>query len=315
MPLSACPILKVMSTATPRILSLDGLRGVAAVGVMLYHFSLVARPELGTPTWALLTQTPVKLLFAGTESVLIFFVLSGLVDAKHAGHLSGPLVAAQRSFTDAPHLSNRQRALVDAMGDNLFVACADLCLGGNSRKQICVLGRYALSDCQRARQVVDRKLAFSPATPAGSAAECSLGPCSGGRGAHRGARCQVATDAPAARNPARAVARQDLVQSLSDPCADHRNCNVFLRFKSLVVGWHRCDARERWRGITVSALDRNTHSQTRACLGRPHSGGNEVVAVARAQPALLLSRDRHGARYRPSTRRTRRRTLPARRLS
>lgn len=284
-----------MSTANPRILRLDGLRGVAAVGVMLYHFSLVARPELGTPTWALLTQTPVKLLFAGTESVLIFFVLSGLVDAKHAGHLSEPLV--------------------DAMGDYLFVACADLCLGGNSRKQICVLGRYALSDCQRARQVVDRKLAFSPATPAGSAAECSLGPCSGGRGAHRGARCQVATDAPAARNPARAVARQDLVQSLSDPCADHRNCNVFLRFKSLVVGWHRCDARERWRGITVSALDRNTHSQTRACLGRPHSGGNEVVAVARAQPALLLSRDRHGARYRPSTRRTRRRTLPARRLS
>ena len=68
-----------MPTPTPRVLSLDGLRGFAAVGVMLHHLSLVARPELNKATWAWLTQSPLKLLFAGTESVLVFFVLSGLV--------------------------------------------------------------------------------------------------------------------------------------------------------------------------------------------------------------------------------------------
>ena len=68
-----------MSGSTPRVRSLDGLRGFAAVGVLLYHLSLVARPELSRATWEWLTQTPLKVLFAGTESVLVFFVLSGLV--------------------------------------------------------------------------------------------------------------------------------------------------------------------------------------------------------------------------------------------
>ena len=68
-----------MSGSTPRVLSLDGLRGFAAMGVMFYHLSLVARPELSKTSWEWLTQTPLKLLFAGTESVLVFFVLSGLV--------------------------------------------------------------------------------------------------------------------------------------------------------------------------------------------------------------------------------------------
>ena len=68
-----------MSDSTPRVRSLDGLRGFAAVGVLLYHLSLVARPELSRATWEWLTQTPLKVLFAGTESVLVFFVLSGLV--------------------------------------------------------------------------------------------------------------------------------------------------------------------------------------------------------------------------------------------
>jgi peptidoglycan/LPS O-acetylase OafA/YrhL len=52
---------------------------------MLYHLSLVARPYLDTgrvgDIWWWLTETPLKLATAGTEAVLVFFVLSGLVVA------------------------------------------------------------------------------------------------------------------------------------------------------------------------------------------------------------------------------------------
>lgn len=63
-----------------RIRSLDGLRGVAAVVVLLHHWLLIARPQLeGTVGWDVISQSPVKLLTAGNEAVLVFFVLSGLV--------------------------------------------------------------------------------------------------------------------------------------------------------------------------------------------------------------------------------------------
>ncbi len=69
-----------MTSPTPaRLTGLDGLRGVAALVVVFYHVSLVARPFLSPAEWSLLTQTPLKLFTAGTESVLVFFVLSGLV--------------------------------------------------------------------------------------------------------------------------------------------------------------------------------------------------------------------------------------------
>jgi peptidoglycan/LPS O-acetylase OafA/YrhL len=72
-------------TPTTRLRSLDGLRGVAALAVLLYHTSLIARPFLDTGTrgdaWWWLTETPLKLATAGTEAVLVFFVLSGLVVA------------------------------------------------------------------------------------------------------------------------------------------------------------------------------------------------------------------------------------------
>ncbi|MFE4469568.1 acyltransferase family protein [Leifsonia sp. NPDC056824] len=72
-----------------RYASLDGLRGVAALTVVGYHGLLIlpaisalyiahTNPAVGSPAWWLYA-TPLRLLFAGHEAVLVFFVLSGFV--------------------------------------------------------------------------------------------------------------------------------------------------------------------------------------------------------------------------------------------
>ena len=74
-----------------RLHALDGLRGVAAFVVVLHHVSLIAQPvvapsgepPVGTPWWWI-ERTPLKLLTAGREAVIVFFVLSGLVVALPA---------------------------------------------------------------------------------------------------------------------------------------------------------------------------------------------------------------------------------------
>lgn len=82
MPAAASPAAGRLASPE-RLTSLDGLRGIAAAIVMVYHLSLVARPFIDTGTrgdlWWWLTATPLKLFTAGTEAVLVFFVLSGLV--------------------------------------------------------------------------------------------------------------------------------------------------------------------------------------------------------------------------------------------
>ncbi len=78
------------STRTPRLRSLDGLRGVAALIVVVHH-SLLMIPALAAPyfntrahqdtgplAW-LMTYTPLHLLWEGEASVYVFFVLSGIV--------------------------------------------------------------------------------------------------------------------------------------------------------------------------------------------------------------------------------------------
>jgi peptidoglycan/LPS O-acetylase OafA/YrhL len=110
---AVCPLrgadvrAKVGERPVTRLVALDGLRGVAALIVVFHHLYLVAEPVLrregGRGTLSVfwwLSQTPLKLLSAGSEAVLVFFVLSGLVVAlptlkpggfSWAGFLSGRL--------------------------------------------------------------------------------------------------------------------------------------------------------------------------------------------------------------------------------
>lgn len=70
-----------------RIRSLDGLRGLAALQVVVFHALLVAPPVAdlvaggrASDAWVkVLAYTPLRLLWPGQEAVLIFFVLSGTV--------------------------------------------------------------------------------------------------------------------------------------------------------------------------------------------------------------------------------------------
>ena len=70
-----------------RYRSLDGVRGVAALVVLVHHSLLtipaLANPQLGSyhaSGWAWwLTNTPVHTVWDGTEAVYVFFILSGFV--------------------------------------------------------------------------------------------------------------------------------------------------------------------------------------------------------------------------------------------
>lgn len=78
-----------------RISSLDGLRGVAALVVLIHHAVLTvpmfaditagrAHPPVGTWEWWF-SVSPLRLIWGGSEAVIVFFVLSGFVLAPVGG--------------------------------------------------------------------------------------------------------------------------------------------------------------------------------------------------------------------------------------
>jgi peptidoglycan/LPS O-acetylase OafA/YrhL len=98
------------ASTSARLTSLDGLRGLAAIVVMIHHVVLASVPVLAAayvagahgalPAWAeVLVHSPLHLLWAGEEFVLVFFALSGVV-------LTMPTVRGQ-AFSPARYYPHR----------------------------------------------------------------------------------------------------------------------------------------------------------------------------------------------------------------
>lgn len=76
----------VRTSTGSRLASLDGLRGIAAMVVVVHHalltwpvlYAQYAAPNRGSATWWL-TFTPLHITWAGREAVTVFFILSGIV--------------------------------------------------------------------------------------------------------------------------------------------------------------------------------------------------------------------------------------------
>jgi peptidoglycan/LPS O-acetylase OafA/YrhL len=110
--------VKVKTKPSERLAALDGLRGLAALIVLAHHamYTDAAFPgtpgagnvQTGSPMWWI-SYTPLKLATAGWESVIVFFVLSGLV-------VSLPVVR-KRGFDWVAYFPRRVvRLMVPVMG-------------------------------------------------------------------------------------------------------------------------------------------------------------------------------------------------------
>jgi len=109
-------------TTPRRIPSLDGLRGVAALVVVVHHTLLVTPlfsgayfgdSARGVAWW--MTHTPLHLLWAGDEAVLVFFVLSGLV-------LTLPVVRSARRGWVAYYVRRLPRLYLPVWGSLVLAA-------------------------------------------------------------------------------------------------------------------------------------------------------------------------------------------------
>ena len=125
-----------------RLTQLDGLRGIAALVVVVFHLSLIAQPYLDTNStgdaWWWLSETPLRLATDGTQAVLLFFVLSGLVVALPA------LRAGFTKFSWRKYFASRfLRLYIPAWGALAFAAILIFCIPRVSSK---VTANYWLSD-------------------------------------------------------------------------------------------------------------------------------------------------------------------------
>src|ERR1700752_3428309 len=85
-----------MRSDARRLECLDGVRGVAALVVVVFHYLSAFVPALTpdqTPDPYWLADTPLAILFNGPFAVVVFFVLSGFVISKSA-HKRFPLLPA-----------------------------------------------------------------------------------------------------------------------------------------------------------------------------------------------------------------------------
>lgn len=125
-----------------RLASLDSLRGIAALAVVFYHALLVLPSaydllfDRGVPItesrsyWAaLLTLSPLSLLWSGREAVLLFFVLSGFV-------LALPFVAGRNPRYAAFAVKRAVRLLAPSMAAVLLSAGAAMLILPGDRPDI-----------------------------------------------------------------------------------------------------------------------------------------------------------------------------------
>jgi peptidoglycan/LPS O-acetylase OafA/YrhL len=125
-----------------RLTQLDGLRGIAALIVVVFHLSLIAQPYLDTNStgdaWWWMSETPLRLATDGTQAVLLFFVLSGLVVALPA------LRAGFTKFSWRKYFASRfLRLYIPAWGALALAAVLIFCIPRVSSK---VTANYWLSN-------------------------------------------------------------------------------------------------------------------------------------------------------------------------
>lgn len=95
-----------------RFYELDSLRGVAALTVVFHHFSRICSPHVVH----VLDRTPLRLLVAGHQAVILFFLLSGFVltlPYKKRGSLNyGPFLLKRVCRIYLPYLAALAFAIV-----------------------------------------------------------------------------------------------------------------------------------------------------------------------------------------------------------
>jgi peptidoglycan/LPS O-acetylase OafA/YrhL len=147
-----------------RLLHLDSLRGIAALSVVLHHSLLVfpiiepvlfdrGMPITETRSWlaALLTLTPLGLLWSGREPVMLFFVLSGLV-------LALPFVSGRKPAYPAFALKRVIRLLAPSAVVVLLVAVALPFVPLETRPELSPWFRLSWTEPVTARLVLEHLL-------------------------------------------------------------------------------------------------------------------------------------------------------------